>query len=510
MTCRSDEHVDGRVVTTTESTPKPREPYPGRPTDSNRRPSERAADQRNATDHQPVMAARRYRLRLTDPQEARLDQWSGALRALWNAALEQRQTAWRNCRVSIGLAEQCRDLRNARTEIPWLAEVPAQVAQQALRDLDRAYSNFFAGGSSFPRWRSRRSRAGLRFPQGVAVRRLNRRWGEVRLAKLGWVRFRWTREIGGQVKHATITRDGFCWHVSLCVQLDRQPAPPNGGPAVGVDRGVVALAATSYGDLISPQFWTAGERRRRRALEQHLARQRRGSNRRCETVRQLGRLHARVARRRADALHNLSHQLATRHGLVAIEHLNVKDMTASARGTIHKPGVNVRQKAGLNRQILERGWGELHRQLAYKTGWYGSELILVPAAYSSQTCSACWTIDKDARESQARFRCRACGHTQNADVNAARVILHRALDQQQQKAGGRPVTARGDLVVRQSAKRERSRQKAGTVTHTPHLRCQESPHLTAGSASIHRRRVPSPLTASSDRQPASRGRVWTS
>jgi putative transposase len=138
----------------------------------------------------------------------------------------------------------------------------------------------------------------------------------------------------------------------------------------------------------------------------------------------------------------------------------VKAMTASARGTVEQPGSNVRQKAGLNREILERGWGELHRQLAYKAVWYGSQLVQVPAAYSSQTCSACGVIDSRARESQARYACRACGHTQNADINAARVILQRALDQQQHTARGRRVTARGDLGIARSEKRERSRQKA--------------------------------------------------
>jgi IS605 OrfB family transposase len=406
-----------------------------------------------------MVAGRRYRLALTGQQEQRLVQWSGALRALWNAALEQRRMAWRDCAVSVGLVEQCRDLTAARAEIRWLADVPAQTAQQTLRDLDRAYSNFFTGRAAFPRWRTRRAAAGLRFAQGVEVRRLNRRWGEVRLPKLGWIRFRWTRPPGGQVKHATLTRDALGWHISLCVKLDQQPAEPNGGPAVGVDRGVVALAATSDGDQIRPEFWTAGERKRRRTLEQHLARQHRGSNRRRQTVAQLARLSARVARRRQHHLHKLSHKLTTERGLVAIEQLNVRSMTRSARGTIEQPGTNVLAKAGLNREILERGWSELHRQLQYKTAWYGSQLVTVPAAYSSQTCSECGVIDRESRESQARFRCRACGHTQNADINAARVILTRALNQQQHMARGRRVTARGDLGDARSVKRERSRQR---------------------------------------------------
>lgn len=419
-----------------------------------------SAGSRSDTSYAGIVAGRRYRLAPTTAQEARLNEWSGTVRALWNAALEQRRTAWRDCGVSVGLSEQCRDLTAARAAIGWLADVPAQTAQQTLRDLDRAYGAFFAGRARFPRWRSRHRPAGLRFPQGVEIRRLNRRWGEVRLPKLGWVRFRWTRPLGGTIRHATLTRDALGWHVSLCVKLDRQTAPANGGPAVGVDRGVAALAATSDGELIALSFWTAGERKRRKRLEQRLARQRRASNRRRRTVRQLGQLRARSARRRQHGLHELSHRLATTKGVIAVENLQVRAMTASARGTAEAPGVNVAQKAGLNREILERGWGELHRQLAYRTGWYGSELIEVPAAYSSQTCSQCGTIHRHARESQARFRCRSCGHTENADVNAARVILGRALGphQQQHIARGRRVTARGDLADRRSVNRERSRQ----------------------------------------------------
>jgi putative transposase len=102
-------------------------------------------------------------------------------------------------------------------------------------------------------------------------------------------------------------------------------------------------------------------------------------------------------------------------------------MTRSARGTLAAPGTRVRQKAALNRSILNQGWGELDRQFAYKTGWYGSQLVKVPAQRTSQTCSACGVVDPESRKSQARFRCVACGHSEHADVNAAKVILARAV-----------------------------------------------------------------------------------
>jgi putative transposase len=126
-------------------------------------------------------------------------------------------------------------------------------------------------------------------------------------------------------------------------------------------------------------------------------------------------------------------------------------MTRSARGSLEQPGRNVRAKSSLNREILERGWGDLHRQLQYKCGWYGSRLVAVDARYTSQTCSVCGTTDGRSRESQARFACRYCGQIEHADVNAARVILTRALNR---IAGGSPVTARGGLATGRPVKRE--------------------------------------------------------
>jgi IS605 OrfB family transposase len=398
---------------------------------------------------------------------------------LWNAAHEQRRFAWRACGVSISFSEQCRDLTEARAAIDWLADVPAQAAQQALRDLDRAFVSFFVGQARYPRFRSRQRPQGIRFPQHVQVRRVNRRWGKVHLTKLGWVRFRWTRPPGGRICHATLSRDGLGWHVSLCVELDMAPpVAPNGGPPVGVDVGIAALAATSDGELVAHEFWRPAERRGRRTLERRGARQRRGSRRRQRTVGQLRRLRARVARRRHDALHKLSHRLATGHSLIAVEKLDVRAMTRSARGTHEKPGRNVRAKAGLNREILERGWGELRRQLDYKTAWYGSMLVEVDPRHTSQTCSVCSVVDASSRESQARFRCRACGRSDNADVNAARVILARALER---TAGGPSVTARGGRAVGRPVKRE------PTLRATPSgSRCRRESSLLEGAVEVKR------------------------
>jgi transposase len=164
-------------------------------------------------------------------------------------------------------------------------------------------------------------------------------------------------------------------------------------------------------------------------LERKLARAERGSNQRSRKMRAVAQLKARETDRRKDWAEKTSTDLARSFDVICVEDLNIASMTRSAKGTAGVPGRNVRQKAGLNRQIHRSGWGLLVRRLEEKAP---GRVEKIPPAYTSQRCSACGHVDRDSRESQARFRCTACGYTCNADVNAARNI-----------AAGHAVTARG-------------------------------------------------------------------
>lgn len=404
-----------------------------------------------------MLTGRRYLLALTAEQAAYAERIVGACRAVWNTALEQR----RECRrrgAWINYAEQCRQLAEAKKDpdCAWLADAPSHALQQTLRDLERACKTH---GTWKVRWRSKsRTTPSFRFPDPnqIAVRRVNRRWGEVRLPKFGPVRFRWTRPIGGTIRNATVLRDGGRWYVSFCVEDGVVEAAPNGRPSVGVDRGVAVTVATSDGDLCDQQFATQGELRRIRRLQQQLARSLRahGRNRRSarrDAVRaQLGRLHARIRGRRNDFATQTAVRLVRDHGLVAVEDLRIRNMTASAKGTVEQPGRNIRQKAGLNRAILDKGWGGFLLKLEHAARYHGATVVKVNPAYTSQTCNACGHIARDSRESQAVFRCVACGHRAHADVNAAKNIL----------AAGLAVAGRGDLAVGRSAKRQPTERSA--------------------------------------------------
>jgi putative transposase len=137
----------------------------------------------------------------------------------------------------------------------------------------------------------------------------------------------------------------------------------------------------------------------------------------------LGRLHARIAAQRNDWLHKLSAELAGVHPVIAIEDLKVAAMSASAASALDAPGKRVRQKAGLNRTILDQGWAELRRQLAYECAARGGAVVPVNPAYTSQTCSRCGCVEADNRRTQALFACLSCGKSENVDINAAKNML---------------------------------------------------------------------------------------
>jgi transposase len=388
----------------------------------------------------------RYRLLPTPAQEAVLREHCGHARYVWNLAVEQ-HAHWHPGRASApGYLEQCRELTAARAEYPWLAEGSQMVQQQALRDFARAMASFFDPGNPAgrPSWRKAGRNEGFRVVgrrgRQWDVRRVSRHVGQVRVPKAGWIRFRWSRAVPAWVKSYRVTMDrAGRWHVAFAAIPDPVPAPGT-GEVIGIDRGVAVSAALSTGDLLHAPGLTLRERKRLRRLARQLARTRRVSERRRRVKRAIARLRARETDRRKDWAEKTSTDIARRFDLIRVEDLKVKNMTRSGRGTREHPGRNVGAKAGLNRGILRSGWAILVRRLEQKAP---GRVEKIRPAFTSQRCSACGQVDRDSRESQAVFRCTACGYACNADVNAARNI-----------AAGHAVTARGGDGVARPVNRE--------------------------------------------------------
>jgi putative transposase len=388
----------------------------------------------------------RYRLLPTPAQQAILRDHCGHARTRENLAVEQ-HSHWHPGRGNAsGYLEQCRQLTQARAENPWLAAGSQTVQQQALRDFARAMAAFFdpANPAGHPSWRKAGRDEGFRITgrrgRQWDVCRLSRKTGQVWVPRAGWVRFRWSRAVPPDAKSYRVTMDcAGRWHIAFAVIPGPVPAPGN-GQTVGIDRGVAVAAALSTGQMLHAPALTARERARLRRLQRTLARATRGSNRRGRVRHAIARLRARETDRRKDWAEKVSTDLARRFEVIRVEDLKVKNMTRSAAGTRENPGRNVRAKAGLNRGILGSGWGLLVRRLQDKAP---GRVEKVKPHYTSQRCSACGQVDRGSRESQAVFRCTACGFAGNADVNAAISI-----------AAGHAVTARGGDGVARPVNRE--------------------------------------------------------
>jgi putative transposase len=381
----------------------------------------------------------RFRLMPTPEQEQGLLAHCRDARYVWNLAVEQQQH-WQPGRKAPGYLEQAAQLTEVRAEYAWL-RAGSQTAQQALPDFAQAMSNFFNGTHRRPTWRKAGVHEGFR---QVAVKprhveRLNRRVGRVWVPKVGWVRFRLTRPVPDGVKSYRVTRDrAGRWHIAFA-HIPDPITGPRDGSVVGIDRGVAVSAALSTGELLHAPSLTPGESKRLMVLQQRLAHCKRGSNRREKTKRAIAKLKARERERRKDWVEKTTTNLARRFDVIRVEDLHVRAMTRSARGTTERPGVGVAQKRGLNRAINRSG-GQLVTRLQHKA--FG-RVEQVPAAYTSQRCSARGHVAPGNRKSQAVFECESCTAGRcNADVNAARNI-----------AAGRAVTARGDLAGGRSANR---------------------------------------------------------
>ena len=369
----------------------------------------------------------RYRLCPNPGHERLLTQSADACRWLWNWALEYRERVWLaaksagaiGLRGSVGYVHLSSLLPGLKRQHPWLVRAPHHALQATLRDLDRAFTNFFSGCSGFPRYRRWGVDDAFRFPDPKQFA-VDGDW--VRLPKLGWVAFRRSRPVQGRVRNITLSRQGRHWCISFCVE-GAFTLPNAGLPGIGLDLGVAQSVTTSSGEVIAFPVATPKEERRMRFLQRRASRRVKGSARRHLANEAVAKLRRHLANRRRDAAHKLSTRLATTHATIAIEDLKLKAMTASAAGTTSAPGSNVRAKSRLNRAMLAQGHADLRRMLAYKCERSGAQLLAVNPALTSQTCSQCGHCAPQNRKNQAVFLCVACGRNLNADLNAAINIL---------------------------------------------------------------------------------------
>jgi len=345
-----------------------------------------------------------FRLQPTPQQEQQFVQYCGAVRWVWNRMLAERSETYQATGKAPSAYTQIKQLPvlKQQDETAWLNTIQSQVLQDAVLDLDDAFERFFSQQNGYPRFKSKHGRKqSFSYPQGVKVSD-----GQVWLPKIGWVKFRQSREMEGVIKRATIRRKASGWYVSLLCEVEIEPPPPveiTSENSVGIDLGSIDLVTLSDGRKTgNPRHYRCAERKLARA-QRSLSRKEKGSNNRAKQKQKVGRLHEKVANCRKDDVHKLSHQLVSENQAIFTEDLNV---------------VGIAKRMG--KSVGDAGWSELVRQLEYKTAWQGKRLVKIGRYFpSSKTCSVCGYKHSDLALSERSWICPACGVLLDRDVNAA-------------------------------------------------------------------------------------------
>ena len=353
-----------------------------------------------------VNKAYRYELKPNKSQLVLLKKHAGCARFAWNWGLAERKRLWEEERRTTNAIEQHRKLNELKkTDFFWMYEVSKCAPQEALRDLERAFKNFFQGRASYPHFKKKGIHDSFRLTGTIKVFLRH-----VQLPRLGKIKVKEeTRKFKGRILSATVSREADRWYVSLAVEVEiPDPAPVEGEP-IGIDVGLNHFAVLSTGEKIEAPKSLKKNLKRLKKLSRRHSRKQKGSNNRKKSALKLARLYRKIRNQRKDFLHKLSTWLAKTKPAIVIEDLAVKNMIKNRR---------------LSRHIADAGWGEFKRMLEYKTIWYGSKLVVAPRFYpSSRRCSNCGYVLPELKLSTRRWTCPKCGVCQDRDVNAAINLL---------------------------------------------------------------------------------------
>jgi putative transposase len=371
-----------------------------------------------------VKRAFRYRFYPTDAQAAELSRTFGCVRKVYNMALQARTEAWyqRQEKVNYNATSAMLTAWKKTEELAYLCEVSSVPLQQTLRHLQGAFGNFWARRAKYPTFKSRKkSRRSAEYTSSA----FRFRDGRLTLAKMTEpLAIVWSRPLPESASPSTVTVSQDAagrWFVSvLCDDRPTMPAPVNA--AVGIDAGITSLVTLSTGEKVTNPKHERADRERLAKAQRNLARKAKGDgSNRAKARLKVGRVHARIADRRGDFLHQLTTRLVRENQTIVIEDLTVRNMLGNHR---------------LSRAIADASWTEMRSMLEYKADWYGREVIAVDRWFpSSKLCSTCGTLRSRMPLNVREWTCD-CGTTHDRDVNAAKNIL----------AAGLAVAACGDGV----------------------------------------------------------------
>lgn len=397
-----------------------------------------------------MLIAHRIALDPTNTQRTYFARASGAARFAYNWALGEwkRQYAARRDDPSLpqptdaGLRRQLNALK--RAQFPWMFDVTKCAVQEAIIDLGGAFRAFFEKRGKHPRFKKKGVHDSFCAANEAGTFRADGQ--KIKLPVIGWVRMREVVRFAGRLKRVTISREADRWYASVMVETADTPPVEPPCESVGVDLGVSVLATLSDGtEIVGPKPHKALLQRLRRA-NKALARKRRGSRNSTKAKRRLGRLHARIAHIRKNALHKTTTMLAKTYRRIGIEDLNVRGMSRNRH---------------LARAILDGGFFEFRRQLEYKGRRTGATVVVADRWFpSSKTCSCCGSVKTELALSQRLYCCDACGFVAGRDHNAARNLEHLAASSAVSACGEERSGARRKPRVKRASMKQEPNSKS--------------------------------------------------
>ncbi len=350
----------------------------------------------------------------------KMKKFCGCCHFVYNKLLEIQKERKKNNLKRLSYFQMNNELIELKKENPWLSEPHSQTLQQSLKDLHRGFQNFYEGRANEPEFHKKGVKESFRFPQGFKLDEDN---GRIYLPKIGWVRYRKSRKVTGEPKNVTVRLKGGKWYVAIQTEEQIPDPIPKATSSVGIDMGIARLATLSDGTYYEPRNYLKQYEQALAKANRELARKQKRSQNWFKALHKLQKIYIHVANARKDYLHKITSEISNNHALVVVEDLRITNMSKSASGTVENPGHNVKAKSGLNKSILDQGWGAFFRMLEYKLDWNGGILLAVPPQNTSRTCPSCGHVSRENRKTQARFKCVSCGFEENADLVGAMNIL---------------------------------------------------------------------------------------
>lgn len=354
-----------------------------------------------------VYRAYKTELEINNAQRTLLSRHAGVARFAWNWGLSRRIKEYNLFGKSSNYVEQSRQLNSEKkTLFPWMYEVSKCASQESLRDLEKAFANFYAKKAKYPRFKSKKN--------GINKFRLTGRItikdNKIKLPRIGWLRLKECGYLPLNVKinSVTVKEKANRWFVS--VQTEEQVnVPENKGPAIGIDLGLKSFVVGSDGLKIEAPKPLLRSLKRLRRLSKQKSKKQKGSANQAKSKFKLAKLYYRISCQRVDFLHKATSELAKTKSIIVVEDLNVNGMI---------------KNHSLSRAISDAGWSEFIRQLEYKTAWNGGRIVKAPQFFAStKTCSACGSVKKEISLSERTYCCNVCGLVIDRDINAAQNLL---------------------------------------------------------------------------------------